>query len=61
MKITDWGLDDRCKAENEENYLQQWKIQQEETKERIRLDKTVFGFRKYRLTDANHFFFILEI
>ena len=61
MKITDWGLDDRCKAENEENYLQQWKIQQEETKEKLRLDKTVFDFRKYRCTDANHFFFNLDI
>ena len=37
MKIADCGFDDRCKAENEENYLQQWKIQQEETEERLRL------------------------
>ena len=37
MKIADCGFDDRCKAENEENYLQRWKIQQEETKERLRL------------------------
>jgi len=36
MKIADCGFDDRCKAEHEENYLQRWKIQQEETKERLR-------------------------